>query len=235
MVYNNTSNELWTALAEKAYVQLNELGWERVGLTGNGQNRLRVDQRRVHKRAQSQVMGQSTVNFAMTSGSTSFNTFVDGLESRQVDRFRVEVDSGVVDGGRRPCVCGRRLQRHESDRYAFQSVGHSVRTGDDDLESDPGELRLLRSDGVIGGRAQCSTRCRGYKLTSPQSVSNKSPAAAVAAMLAEINSLPSAEAKRAVRDRDRDAASQERRFHVGRHIVWPFASVAIGKVFRSDR
>ena len=35
---NSASNELWTALAEKAYVQINEMGWLRSGLPGNGQN-----------------------------------------------------------------------------------------------------------------------------------------------------------------------------------------------------
>jgi hypothetical protein len=76
MVYNNTSNELWTALAEKAYVQLNELGWERSGLTGNGQNTYAAISGGYINAAQSQVMGQTTVNFAMTSAGTSFSAFV---------------------------------------------------------------------------------------------------------------------------------------------------------------
>jgi hypothetical protein len=33
--YNNSSNELWVALAEKAYAQLVELGWSRPGYTKN--------------------------------------------------------------------------------------------------------------------------------------------------------------------------------------------------------
>jgi hypothetical protein len=34
----STSNVLWVALAEKAYVQMNESGWLRAGMTGNGVN-----------------------------------------------------------------------------------------------------------------------------------------------------------------------------------------------------
>ena len=36
--YANAGNELWVALAEKAYVQANQFGWIRPGLSGNGQN-----------------------------------------------------------------------------------------------------------------------------------------------------------------------------------------------------
>jgi hypothetical protein len=35
---SSSTNELWVALAEKAYVELNECGWTRFGQTGNGKN-----------------------------------------------------------------------------------------------------------------------------------------------------------------------------------------------------
>src|SRR2546430_11379240 len=34
--YASAGNELWTALAEKAYVQINEMGWTRGSLSGSG-------------------------------------------------------------------------------------------------------------------------------------------------------------------------------------------------------
>ena len=37
-MYNNAGNELWVALAEKAYAQLNEFGWSRGGSMDSGKN-----------------------------------------------------------------------------------------------------------------------------------------------------------------------------------------------------
>jgi hypothetical protein len=38
MAFNDPNNELWVALAEKAYAQLNEMGWARSGSPGSGVN-----------------------------------------------------------------------------------------------------------------------------------------------------------------------------------------------------
>jgi hypothetical protein len=76
MKYNAASNELWTALVEKAYVQLNEFGWERAGLSGNGYNSYLAISGGYINAAMKYVTGQTTVNFAMTASGSSFSAFV---------------------------------------------------------------------------------------------------------------------------------------------------------------
>jgi hypothetical protein len=75
-MYTNTNNELWTALAEKAYVQINEMGWLRSGLQGNGQNSYSAIEGGYIFAALGQITGQGTSPFTSTSLSTSFTTFV---------------------------------------------------------------------------------------------------------------------------------------------------------------
>ena len=55
------------------------------------------------------------------------------------------------------------------------------------------------------------------------------------AVFAQVDSLPSAEAWAAVLDGDAQRTPQQRRLHMGRHVVGAFASVAVGEVFGGDR
>ncbi|HVT27789.1 MAG TPA: C2 family cysteine protease, partial [Lacipirellulaceae bacterium] len=75
--YGSASNELWVALAEKAYAQINELGWLRSGLSGNGQNSYSALSGGYIYAALGQITGHNTAAFAMTSGASSFTTFVN--------------------------------------------------------------------------------------------------------------------------------------------------------------
>jgi len=75
--YASASNELWTALAEKAYVQMNEAGWTRGSLTGTGQNAYAAIEGGYIYAALTHITGQSTTAFAYTVGASSFTTFVD--------------------------------------------------------------------------------------------------------------------------------------------------------------
>ncbi len=75
-LYNNANNELWTALAEKAYVQINEMGWLRAGPT-SGQNSYSAIADGYIYAALGQITGQSTKGFTYTAGTTSFTTFVN--------------------------------------------------------------------------------------------------------------------------------------------------------------
>ena len=87
MVYNNAGNELWTALAEKAYVQLNELGWERPGLAGSGTNAYSAISGGYCYAAQSIVNGVGTTAFTWTSSGTSFNAFVSAWNAGKLINF----------------------------------------------------------------------------------------------------------------------------------------------------
>jgi hypothetical protein len=75
-LYTNASNELWTALAEKAYVQMNEMGFIRPGLPGNGQNAYSAIEGGYIYAAQSQITGMATAGFASTEVASNFNAFV---------------------------------------------------------------------------------------------------------------------------------------------------------------
>ena len=68
-MFNNSGTELWTALAEKAYAQINEMGWLRSGLPGNGQNSYSAIEGGYIYAALGQITGQATTAFAMTSSS----------------------------------------------------------------------------------------------------------------------------------------------------------------------
>ena len=75
-MYNNSGNELWTALAEKAYAQINEMGWLRSGLPGNGQNSYSAIEGGYIYAALGQITGQATTPFTSTAGTASFTAFV---------------------------------------------------------------------------------------------------------------------------------------------------------------
>lgn len=85
--YNNSNNELWTALAEKAYVQINEMGWLRSGLAGSGQNTYSAIEGGYIYAALGQITGQSTTAFAYTTGATSFTTFVTAYNAGKMIGF----------------------------------------------------------------------------------------------------------------------------------------------------
>jgi hypothetical protein len=73
---SNSGNELWVALAEKAYVQINESGWIRPTSWGGGRNVYNAISSGCMFMALNQITGQSTVYGLSTIYSTQvFNNF----------------------------------------------------------------------------------------------------------------------------------------------------------------
>jgi hypothetical protein len=77
---SSSSNELWVALAEKAYVEINECGWIRPTSWGGGQNVYTGISGGCMYMAMNQITGQSTTAFISTAGS-SFNTMAAAFNS----------------------------------------------------------------------------------------------------------------------------------------------------------
>jgi hypothetical protein len=65
----SASNELWVALAEKAYVQMNESGWLRPSVYGGGQNVYTAISGGWMYQSLGQITGQSTLAYQSVSGS----------------------------------------------------------------------------------------------------------------------------------------------------------------------
>jgi hypothetical protein len=86
-MYNNSGNELWVALAEKAYVQLNEMGWERGSLSGNGQNAYSAIEGGYCNAALGHITGLATTNFAMFSAPASETTFKNAYNAGKLIDF----------------------------------------------------------------------------------------------------------------------------------------------------
>jgi hypothetical protein len=74
--YANAAGELWVALAEKAYVQANQFGWIRPGMSGNGKNEYSAIDGGYIYAALGHVTGQSTIAFTSVSNG-NFQTFVN--------------------------------------------------------------------------------------------------------------------------------------------------------------
>jgi hypothetical protein len=106
--YASASNELWTALAEKAYVQINEMGWLRSGLSGNGQNAYSAIEGGYIFAALGQITGQSTTAFASTASASNFTAFVNAYNQGKMIGFASLQNPGSssVVGGHAYAVVG---------------------------------------------------------------------------------------------------------------------------------
>ena len=142
-VYNNSGNELWTALAEKAYVQINQMGWLRSGLPGNGQNSYAAIEGGYIYAALGQISGQATVAFASTAGTASFSTFVTAFNAGKSIGFasKSAPASNTVVGNHAYTVLSYNAANQTVTLYNPWGTSYSRRH--DDLEPDSGQLRVL--------------------------------------------------------------------------------------------
>ncbi|BBO30422.1 C2 family cysteine protease [Lacipirellula parvula] len=108
----SAGNELWTMLAEKGYVQLNEMGWQRAGLTGSGQNSYAAIAGGYCYAALGHITGQATVAFAQTSSAANFNVFVTAFNQGKMIEFASKSTpaSNAVVGGHAYAVVGYNAQ-----------------------------------------------------------------------------------------------------------------------------
>jgi hypothetical protein len=100
-LYSNANAELWTALAEKAYVQMNEMGWTRGSMTGTGVNSYYAIEGGYIYAALGHITGQATAAFTFTNGGTSFATFVNAFNQGKSIGFAsksMPASSQVVGG-----------------------------------------------------------------------------------------------------------------------------------------
>ena len=114
-MYNNSGGELWTALAEKAYVQLNAMGWSRAGMSGSGLNSYNAISGGYIFAALGHVTGQATVAFAMTNSASSFQAFVSAHNSGKMIGFASKSTpaSSSVVGGHAYMVVGYNAQTQQ--------------------------------------------------------------------------------------------------------------------------
>lgn len=97
--YNDTGNELWVSLVEKAYVQINEMGGLRGYLPGSGQNSYSAIENGYIYAALGQITGQATVAFSSTHEDTNFSAFVAAYNQGKLIGFssnRAPASSSVV-------------------------------------------------------------------------------------------------------------------------------------------
>jgi hypothetical protein len=83
----NPANELWAPLAEKAYAQINEMGWLRSGMAGSGQNAYAALSGGYIYAALGHVTGRATSRFGSTAGEGGFRVFVSAFNSGQLIGF----------------------------------------------------------------------------------------------------------------------------------------------------
>lgn len=99
--FSSTSNELWVALAEKAYAQLNEFGWSRPGQSSGQNSYAALDGGYIYA-ALGQISGRGTSAFTMTSAPTSFTSFVSAFNAGKMIGFASYANpapgSGVIGG-----------------------------------------------------------------------------------------------------------------------------------------
>ncbi|MCC6491897.1 MAG: hypothetical protein IT424_02630 [Pirellulales bacterium] len=101
MAYNNAGNELWTALAEKAYAQLNQFGFSRAGLSGSGQNSYDALSGGYIWAGLSQITGEAVVKYAMTGAADGFSQFVAAYNADKMIGFaskNAPASSSIVRG-----------------------------------------------------------------------------------------------------------------------------------------
>jgi hypothetical protein len=96
---NSSSNVLWVAMAEKAYAQVNEQAWLRIGLPGNGVNSYQAIAGGYFSQAVNQIANRSSTTAYV--GSSTFETFKTAFDANKFVGFASAStpQSNLVVGG----------------------------------------------------------------------------------------------------------------------------------------
>ena len=224
--YANAGNELWVGSPRRRTCSsMNSVGVASVPAT----DRIRTPhRRRLHLRA----IPQSRASRPHPSGRVSHQLLdvrqplnagkTIGFASKR--RRRSEVASSAA---MRTRWCGYNASNQTVTLY--QSVGHSIRVAHSLVVSDPGQLPLLRSDGIIDAIGCWASGSLSRPTTSALAFAGRRGGGA------RTDRFP-ARCPGITRPwrRGSSGCSQQRRLHMGRHVVRPFARVPVGKVLRRD-
>ena len=117
---------LWVALAEKAYVEINECGWIRPAGLGGGQNVYTDISSGDMSWPLGQVTGQATIAYEPTFGSTAFTTLAAAFNAGKSSLSGFAQSASEQPSHRRSRLrsAGRRYVR--SNGHPVQPVGHSI-------------------------------------------------------------------------------------------------------------
>ena len=104
---SNTSNVLWVALAEKAYAQMNEAGWLRAGMSGNGQNSYQAIAGGWFSAVSLQVANRAS-STQMISSSATFEQFTTAFNAGKLIGFasKIAPTSSLVVGNHQYVAVG---------------------------------------------------------------------------------------------------------------------------------
>jgi hypothetical protein len=103
---SSTNNVLWVALAEKAYAQMNEAGWLRANLPGNGLNSYQAIAGGWFSSAVSQIANRASTSSSI--GSYTFDQFKSAYEGGKMVGFasKSSPSSSQIVGGHQYVVVG---------------------------------------------------------------------------------------------------------------------------------
>jgi hypothetical protein len=104
---SSTSNVLWVALAEKAYVQMNEAGWLRQGMSGSGLNSYQAIAGGWFSSVSSQVANRASTT-VMLGSSQTFDQFATAFNAGKLIGFasKGSPSSSLIVGGHQYVAVG---------------------------------------------------------------------------------------------------------------------------------